>query len=113
MKDKNSQLGGPKRIGSLVSQLLSRRGYAQVLAGEELQSILEAEVGGQLAASVQVGNVKRGILHIYLADSVTHQELTFRKRSILSRIQTELPNSGIREIRFHVSPAAQSGSARK
>ncbi len=95
--------GGPRPLGALVSQLLSRRGYAQVMAGEELQTVLEAEVGQQLAGSVRVGNLKRGILHIYLTDSVTHQELTFRKRALLSRFQAALPTSGITEIRFHVS----------
>lgn len=108
MINKNIPPGGPKRIGSLVSQLMSRRGYAQVFAGEEMQAILEGEVGAELAKSVQVGNVKRGTLHIYLTDSVTHQELTFRKRGILNRMQSQLPASGIREIRFHISAVAQN-----
>ena len=107
MKDKQAAAGGPKRIGSLVSQLLSRRGYAQVLIGEELQTLLAAEVGGDLAGSVRAGNVKRGVLHVYLADSVTHQELAFRKRAILKRLQSALPSGGIRDIRFHISAAAQ------
>jgi hypothetical protein len=107
MNQKKFVPGAPKRIGSLISQLLSRRGYAQIMAGEELQAILAAEVGEQLAGSVRVGNVKRGVLHIYLADSVTHQELTFRKRSILRRIESDLPAAAIRDIRFHVSAAAQ------
>ncbi len=103
MKKHNPAPGGPRPLGSLVNQLLSRRGYAQVMAGQELQSVLEAEVGQQLAGSVRVGNLKRGILHIYLTDAVTHQELQFRKRALLSRFQAAMPASRITDIRFHVS----------
>jgi hypothetical protein len=103
MKKYKPAASGPRPLGSLVNQLLSRRGYAQVMAGQELQAVLEAEVGQQLAGSVRVGNLKRGILHIYIADSVTHQELQFRKRALLNRFQQAQPSSGITDLRFHVS----------
>jgi predicted nucleic acid-binding Zn ribbon protein len=92
----------PQRIGSIVNQLLARRGYAQVFAADALQSVVEAEVGQALAVSVRVGKVSGGVLHVYAADSVTLQELTFRKRALLKRIQADLPENKINDIRFRV-----------
>lgn len=102
-----AQIGSARRIGSLVDQLMARRGYAQVFAAEGLQASLEAEVGKALATAVRVGNVKQGTLHIYAADSVTLQELTFSKRAIIRRIEADHPDSGIRDLRFHVSTSAR------
>ena len=94
-------------IGSLVNQLMARKGYAQVFAAEGLQAAVESEVGQGIAGSVKVGNVKRGVLHIYASDSVTMQELTFRSRAILKRIQVDQPDGGVKELRFHVSASAK------
>jgi len=104
---KGDSTGGPRMIGSLVNQLMARKGYAQVFAAEGLQAAVESEVGGGIAGSVKVGNVKRGVLHIYASDSVTMQELTFRSRAILKRIQAEQPDGGVKELRFHVSASAK------
>jgi len=92
----------PQRIGSLLSQLMSRRGYAQVFASDALQAALESEVGPALAPSVRAGKVRAGVLQIFAGDSVTLQELSFRKRAILKRLQQDLPNNKINDIRFRV-----------
>ncbi len=98
--------GAPKRIGSLISQLMARRGYAQVFAAEGLQAALETEVGPAIAAAVKVGNIKRGVLNIYVTDSVTMQELAFRKRSLLKTLQAAQPDRVITDLRFHISATA-------
>jgi len=92
----------PKKIGSLLSQLMSRRGYAQIFASDALQAALEAEVGVTLASSVRVGKVRAGVLQIFATDSVTLQELTFRKRAILKRLQADLPENKINDVRFRI-----------
>lgn len=91
-----------RRIGSLVSQLMSRRGYAQVAVNEALQQVLAREVGEQLSDAFLVGNLRQGVLQVYACDSVTLQELNFRKRGILKRIQSEMPDSKITDLRFRV-----------
>ncbi len=101
------QTGAPKRIGSLISQLMARRGYAQVFAAEGLQAALESEVGPVIATAVKVGNIKRGVLNIYVTDSVTMQELTFRKRSLLKKLQEAQPDRVITDLRFHISATAK------
>ena len=91
-----------RRIGSLVSQLMSRRGYAQVFAGEELQRVIAAAIGQQLASSFQVGNLRKGVLQVYAADSVTLQELNFHKRAILKRLEQEVPDNKVTDLRFRI-----------
>ncbi|WP_153559047.1 DUF721 domain-containing protein [Roseimaritima sediminicola] len=93
----------PRRMGSIVNQLIARRGYAQVSANEQLQGVVGSAVGKDLAAAVRVGNLKRGVLELYASDSVTMQELTFLKRKILRRIEKEMPGSGVKNLRFRIS----------
>ena len=90
------------KMSSLVSQLMSRRGYAQIAVGEEFQASIGAAVGQQLIAAISVGNVKQGVLQIYASDSVTLQELNFQKRKILKRIQQDLPQSKVTDLRFRI-----------
>jgi len=89
-------------IGSIVNQLLSRRGYAQVSANERLQQVVADVVGPSLAGSFEVGNLRRGVLYIFAVDSVTLQELNFQKRSILHRVQQESPSNPIADVRFRI-----------
>jgi len=101
-------VGDAKLLGSLVDRLMARRGYAQSFASDGLQASLAAAVGPNLAGSVGIGNLKRGILHVHATNSVALQELTFAKRAVLQRLQQDHPDSGIRELKFHVTPSARS-----
>lgn len=89
-------------IGSLVNQLISRRGYAQVLANEELHQTIASAIGDQLASAFQIGNLRRGVLQVYASDSVTLQELNFRKRAILKQIDRDVPGSQVTDLRFRI-----------
>ena len=99
-------MGDPKRkiqsIGALVSELISRRGYAQVETNDRFQSVIERVVGQGLAKHVTVGKLRRGVLAVFADDSVIVQELTFQKRSILKRIEEELPEAKVTDLRFKV-----------
>lgn len=91
-----------QKISTLISQLMSRRGYAQMIAGEDFQTTIEAAVGGQLGAAITVGKLKSGVLQIFAADSVTLQELNFQKRAILKQIHKDLPQSKVTDVRFRI-----------
>lgn len=91
-----------RRLGSIVNQLMSRRGYASAAATDELLETIVASVDQALQSSIQVGNLRQGVLHIYATDSVTLQELNFQKRVILKRIQTDLPHCQVKDLRFRI-----------
>ena len=89
-------------MGSLVSQLMSRKGYGQRTINESLQDSVRAAVGDAFASSVEVGNVRRGVLQVYVTDSVMLQELGFQKTSILKRIHQDHPQADVTDIRFRI-----------
>lgn len=81
---------------------MSRKGYAQATANDELQRSVNESVGEVLAKSIQVGTLNRGVLQLYASDSVTMQELIFQKRKILAGIQSNMPQSKITDLKFKV-----------
>ena len=89
-------------IGALVSQLISRRGYAQVAATDQFRDAIVAVVGTALADDVTVGKLNRGVLKVFAKDSVTIQELTFQKRLIIASIAKSMPDAKVTDIRFAV-----------
>ncbi len=81
---------------------MSRRGYAQVAASEELHQTIAIVVGASMQSSFEVGKLRQGVLQVYATDSVTMQELNFQKRQILKKIQTDLPHTKVNDLRFRV-----------
>jgi hypothetical protein len=91
-----------RKIGSLVSQLMSRRGYAEQAASSEFHAAIVASVGTELSASVRVGQLRQGVLQVFATDSVTLQELNFQKRKILRAIRNDLPHANVTDLRFRI-----------
>jgi hypothetical protein len=89
-------------IGSLINQLLSRRGYAQVSVNESLNRAIASVLESHLHSSFLVGNLRGGVLQIFAKDSVSLQELVFRKRAILQELQKSLPECKVRDLRFRI-----------
>lgn len=91
---------GARNIGTIVSQLMSRRGYASVAAENAMTASVNASVGPALAGSFHIGKLNRGVLQILVVDSVTMQEFTFQKRQIIKRLLKDHPQAKITDIRF-------------
>ena len=90
---------GPEPIGDILAQLMARRGFARVQSSAETETAWR-EVAGELAPYTRVGQVRGGKLEVTVANSTVLQELTFRKRSLLSDMAGRLPDEGIQDIRF-------------
>ncbi len=76
--------GAPKRMGDVISQLLARRGYAQVKSSGEL---LEAwrKAAGSFASATAIGACRGGVLRVSVANSAVMQGMMFSKQAILVR----------------------------
>jgi predicted nucleic acid-binding Zn ribbon protein len=92
----------PKPIGNVIAQLVQRKGYAQVRAAGERDEAWQEAVGEQLAPSTRVGGIRRGVFEVFVANSLMMQELTFRKEELLTSLQNELPDEGIKQLRFRL-----------
>lgn len=92
----------PKRIAELVSRLMSRKAYAQVQTSDQRESAWARVVGTELASVCRVGNVRRGVLEVFVTSSVAIQELTFQKKRFVKMMVMELPDLKMHDIRFRV-----------
>ncbi len=93
---------GPKPIGSVLSELMVRRGYARVQSGRQYD-LAWREAAGELAAKyTRVGSLRRGTLEVIVLSSTLVQELMFQKPTLLRVLNEQLPNEGIDNLRFRV-----------
>ncbi len=92
---------GPKKIGDIVAGLLARKGYARVQSANATEDAWK-EAAGKLAAHSRPGNVNRGVLEVIVRNSSALQELTFQKKKLLTRLQEQLPDAKITDLRFRV-----------
>ena len=97
----------PKKIGSVLAQLVSRRGYAQIKAAGERDEAWQKVVGDQFARMTQVGALRCGVLEVLVANSLVMQELTFRKEELLADLQQALPQDGVKQLKFKVGRIEQ------
>lgn len=92
----------PKTIGNVVAQLITARGYGRIQANANFAAAWQTAVGPALAKYTHAGRLRRGVLEITVSNSMTIQELTFQKQDILKKLQAELPDAKIRDLRFRV-----------
>lgn len=91
----------PQKLGDVLSDLMAQRGYAQIATHEALQQGWK-NVVGKMYQFTRVTEVKRGILHVLVTNSVIMQELTFRKQELTKAVADELPDYKIKEIRYRI-----------
>ena len=99
----------PKPIGDVLDELIVRRGYGRLQAHDELEQAWQEAVGASLAASSELGALRRGILEVVVASSTLMQEFAFEKQNILKALAARLPNLAIRDLRFRVGSISPRG----
>ena len=103
IKQRRSRLNA-KPIGAAVRQVMSRSGYGQNQAVEQLHETWREAVGPVLAGLTQPGKISRGVLLVIAADSSTVQELHFRKKDVLNALQAAIPAARVTDLKFRVGP---------
>ena len=59
----------PLKIDNLVANLMSKRGYGQLMGASELSDAWSEAVGAAAASRSRVGKVIRGVLQVYVQSS--------------------------------------------
>ncbi len=95
---------GPKRIADLVNDLITRRGYAQVQSSAACAEAWRVAAGSALAAHTVAGNIRRGVLEVFVRNSAVVQELTFRKKKLIAELTRLAPDLKVRDVKFRVGP---------
>ena len=93
---------GPQAIGNVLSELMSRRGFARVQSAGAYDEAWREAAGPLMAAYTRVGQLRRGTLEIVVANSTLIQELGFQKQTLLKGLANLLPDQGIENLRFRV-----------
>jgi len=92
----------PQRIADVLSELISRRGYAREQSGGVDRAVWSEVAGPQLAAHTRVGELKRGVLEIFAANNMVLSELGFHKARLLAELTPRLPQIKLTGLRFKV-----------
>jgi predicted nucleic acid-binding Zn ribbon protein len=99
---KSIRIPPPKPVREVLSQLLSKRGYAQIQTAAGCEAAWREAVGPKIAAHTRPGNVKRGVLEVLVRNSSLSSELAFLKSKIIKTLAKLLPEQQIRDVRFRV-----------
>jgi predicted nucleic acid-binding Zn ribbon protein len=91
----------PQRLADVIPQLMARRGYARVLAEDEVQQVWR-QISGRFEPFSRSGRVRGGVLQVVVGNSLVIQELMFEKQNLLRLLQQALPNQQIRDLRFTI-----------
>jgi predicted nucleic acid-binding Zn ribbon protein len=91
-----------KPMRDVLSQLLAKKGYAQVQTAASCGAAWREAVGEKVAADTRPGNVRRGILEVLVRNSSVLQGLAFEKTKIVKTLTKLVPEFQIRDVRFRV-----------
>jgi predicted nucleic acid-binding Zn ribbon protein len=92
----------PELIGNVLSELMTRRGFARVQSARTYEAAWREAAGALAAKYTCVGSLQRGTLDVIVLNSTLVQEMTFRKPVLLEVLNELLPEEGIKDLRFRV-----------
>jgi predicted nucleic acid-binding Zn ribbon protein len=101
---KHIRIPPPKPVRDVLSQLLARRGYAQIQTAATCEAAWRQAVGEKLAGHTRPGNVRRGVLEVLVRNSSVLQELSFIKAKAVKTLNQLVPEQQIKGVRFRVGP---------
>ena len=91
-----------KTIGSVMGQLLAKKGYGQVQAAKSCASAWQEALGSRFQKDTQCGSIRRGVLEVTVRNSLIVQELTFMKIQLVKELARLAPEQKITGFKFKV-----------
>ena len=94
-------MSGPEHLAQAISRLIALRGLARVKGESQLQQTWNTVAGERIAGHTKALEIRRGVLHIGVANAPMLGELaSFHKLTLLTKLQTEHPGLKIRDLKF-------------
>ncbi len=106
LKNKQRYIPLPAKMDRLVSELLTRRGYARVKAASQLADVWGDVVGERIAGMTSAGTIRRGLLEVTCKNSAVMQELAFKKHSLVTELNQKMgsqANQQIQDLKLRVA----------
>jgi predicted nucleic acid-binding Zn ribbon protein len=98
----SSPQGRPQPIAEILSELMTRRGYAREQAAAACAAAWSEAAGELLARHTRCGQVRRGKLEVIVANSTLMQEITFQKPRLLQELARLAPDESIVDLKLRV-----------
>lgn len=93
-------MSSPEKIGNILENYLSERGYLSVCKEYNVISKWKDIVGEKIASITKCITVENGVLYVTVESSAWRQELSFLKNDILSKIEEKTKCQSIKNIIF-------------
>lgn len=93
---------GARKIGDVLANVLARRGYGTQQSNQIFEDAWISAVGKKMAAHSKPVQLNRAVLEVLVRDSVILQELTFKKKQLLRKLNGLISEKQITELRFRV-----------
>ena len=94
---------GPKPISEILGELFAARGFGRLRARKELEDAWNAAVGEPGCRQTALGEVRRGVLNVTVANSTLLEELAaFQKPTLLAALRQNAPGTLVHDLRFRV-----------
>ncbi|MGQ9573854.1 MAG: DciA family protein [Thermoguttaceae bacterium] len=94
--------GSPQQIGTVLAELIARRGWARLQSAARLEAVWRQAAGPAAERFTRVQALRRGRLEVIVSHSTFLQELAFRKAELLASIRRLLRDEAVRDIRFRL-----------
>ena len=89
-----------KPIKTVLNTYLFKTGLEKGVRQQQALTLWPTAVGKKIAENTTVQDVKHGILLVHAESPVWAQELQFKKKEILSNLNSSLGKKTIQDIRF-------------
>lgn len=92
---------GPELLGEILSRLFTARGWGRRQDRLRMEQAWTHAVGPDLAPHTRIGNLRRGVLEIEVANAILLQELaSYHKRRLLEELRKRLTGVTVTDLRF-------------
>lgn len=91
----------PKKIDSIVGNVLSQRGYLKICKEYDVITQWESIVGEKIADVTECSKVENGVLYVRVKNSSWRNELVYLKATIIKNIIIHTDCSSIKDIVFY------------
>jgi predicted nucleic acid-binding Zn ribbon protein len=102
---------GPELLGEILSRLFTARGWGRRQDRLRLEQAWTEAAGPVFAPHTRIGNLRRGVLEIEVANSVLLQELaSYHKRRLLGELRKRLTGVTVTDLRFKAGTWKEKGN---
>lgn len=94
---------GPRPIGEAISELIRSRGLARRNSDRQLAEIWSEVAGDRIASATRIEGLKRGVLHVAVANAAMLNELvSFHRHNLLKSLKAQDEKLKVRDIKFRL-----------